>query len=447
MYSEKNDETSRRDFLKKTALGALAASFGPFFLFPERAEAGRKKLRVLKWTHLVSRYDHWFDQVFAKEWGRQHDTKVVVDYISLDRIRRQAEVEIAACKGHDLVMFGSPPAAYEKEVIDHREVYRELRHHWGEAIELAHKSTLNPRTKKYFAFCDSYIPAPFNALNNLWTEAGLPFGPVDYETLRSIGREIREKRGIPCGLGIAQELGSNIGLYSILWSFGGTVQDEGGQIAINSKKTVDALKYVKALFHEAERPAVLEWKRLSNENALVVGKISCTINAISASRRAEKERSKNLDPIMISPALRAHADALAPPHVTQCCVIWKFSENKDGAKQFLLDLVSRFQQAFEASEFCNFPCFPKTVPDLLHRLYDDPRATPHGKYGILRDTLTWTKGLGHPAYVTAAGDEIFSNFIVPRMFARAATGQLSPEESAKSAQMEMEAVASRWIGR
>src|SRR5262245_11214344 len=248
MRSSRNRTVSRRDFLKSAvALGALS-SIGPFFLFPQRAQAAQKKLRILQWKHFVPGFDKWFDEVLARDWGETHDTKVVVDHVSVERLRSRASLEAATGKGHDLVMFPSPPAAFENSVIDHREIYRELRHHWGEAIELAHKSTLNPRTKKYFAFCDSYVPAPFAWLRDPWVNAGLPFGPIDYDTLRRVGHTIRSDRRLPCGFGLAQELSSNVALHAILWSFGGAIQDERGQVVINSKSTVEALRYVKALY-------------------------------------------------------------------------------------------------------------------------------------------------------------------------------------------------------
>ena len=41
-------------------------------------------------------------------------------------------------------------------------VYQEVEKKHGKKIELAHKSTYNPKTKKYFAFSDSYVPDPGN---------------------------------------------------------------------------------------------------------------------------------------------------------------------------------------------------------------------------------------------------------------------------------------------
>jgi len=434
---------SRREFLKVAAkLGVYGAGMGPFFLFPDRSQATQKKLRILQYRHFVSSYDKWFDDVLAREWGQKHDTRVV-DRVSIEKLRHRAAKEITARNGHDLVMFPSPPATFEKEVIDHRDIYRELRHQWGEAIELAHKSTFNPRTKKYFAFCDSYLPAPFMWLRDRWTEAGLPLGPIDYETLRRVGHKIRETRGLPCGFGMAEELSSNVALHSVLWSFGGAVHDQHGQVAINSTNTVEALKYMKAFYQDAEIPEVLRWGPSSNAKALLSGRISCTINAISLSREAESKKPAVEDVVMLGPVPRAHSDPLAPPHITQCYVIWNFSKNKEGAMEFLANLVANFMRVFQASEFCNFPCFPKTVPDLLGQLSGDARAVPRGKYAALRDTLQWTRNIGHPGYATAGVDEVFNSFVIPRMFGRVAKGELRPQEAAQAAEKEVVAVFSK----
>src|SRR6516164_7820726 len=51
-------ELTRRDFAKVAASGALSvAAAGPFFLFPERAQAEQKTLRILQWSHFVPAYD------------------------------------------------------------------------------------------------------------------------------------------------------------------------------------------------------------------------------------------------------------------------------------------------------------------------------------------------------------------------------------------------------
>src|SRR5512140_1818195 len=117
-------EMTRRTFARLAGGSAVAAGLtGPAFLFPGRAEAQQKTLKIIQWSHFVPGYDKWFDGVFCKEWGAKNNMNVVVDHISVGEINARAAAEVAAKKGHDLFMFLSPPAAYEKQVIDHREIY------------------------------------------------------------------------------------------------------------------------------------------------------------------------------------------------------------------------------------------------------------------------------------------------------------------------------------
>ena len=41
--------------------------------------------------------------------------------------------------------------AYEDEVIDHRELYEECERKYGKALDLALKTTHNPKTQKFWA--------------------------------------------------------------------------------------------------------------------------------------------------------------------------------------------------------------------------------------------------------------------------------------------------------
>ena len=176
MAKRKQEGLSRRDFIKWTGGGAVAvgAASGPFFLFPGKAAAQQKTLKILQWSHFVPAYDAWFDGTFCKQWGQKHDTNVVVDHINLVDLNAKAASEASAKKGHDLFMLLSPPAAYEKQTIDMSHVYQEVEKKHGKKIDLAHKSTYNPKTKRYFAFSDSYVPDPGNWHKDWWTDAGFP---------------------------------------------------------------------------------------------------------------------------------------------------------------------------------------------------------------------------------------------------------------------------------
>jgi len=238
--SKRSGKISRRKFVKLTGGAVAAAGMTSAFLFPQRALAQQKTLKIVQWSHFVPGYDKWFDNVFTKEWGAKNNTNVVVDHIAIGEINARAAAEVAAQKGHDLFMFLAPPAAYEKQVIDHREVYDEVQRKHGKMISLAVKSTFNPKTKKFFAFSDSFVPDPGNYRKDLWSQVGFPHGPDTYNDLLVGGKRIKQKFGNPVGIGLSQELDTNMAMRAILWSFGGAEQNEAGQVTLNSKHTIDA---------------------------------------------------------------------------------------------------------------------------------------------------------------------------------------------------------------
>jgi multiple sugar transport system substrate-binding protein len=445
MSDKKGKGVTRRDFIKIAgASGIAAGTLGPAFLFPERAAAQQKTLKILQWAHFVPAYDKWFNETFAKQWGEKHNTNVIVDNINLTELKTRAASEAQAKKGHDIFMFLSPPASYENQVLDMSHVYQEVEKKHGKKIDLAHKSTFNPKTKKYFAFSDSYAPDPGNWHKDWWTEAGYPNGPDTWEDLRVGAKKIRDKSGIPCGVGFSQELDTSMAMRALLWSFGGAEQDEAGQVTINSKNTIEALKFAKALYQETETPIVFTWTPPSNNQAMLGGQVSYVANAISITRQAEREKNPLNSKIMISRALKGPVRRIAAEHVMNCYVIWDFAENKDGAQQFLIDYIDAFHDGFVAGQFYNFPCFPKTVPNLQQEIAKDDRADPANKYAVLGDVLDWATNVGYPGYATAAIDEAFSTWVIPTMFAKVARGDSSPEDAAAAAEKEYKRIFDRW---
>src|SRR4029077_15827899 len=240
--------------------------------------------------------------------------------------------------------------------------------------------------------------------------------------------------GRPCGMGLSQELDTSMALRALLWSFGGAEQDGAGKVVINSKETIEALKYMKALYSESQTAEVFTWDPSSNNRAMLAGQVSFVQNAISVTRTAEKDKNPISSKIGICKALKGPVRRIAAEHVMDCYVVWNFAENKDGAQQFLIDYIDSFHDAFKASSFYQFPCFEKTVPDLKQEISNDSRATPPDKYKVLGDVLDWATNVGYPGYGSAAIDEAFKAWVIPTMFAKVARGDETPENAAKAAE-------------
>jgi len=397
----------------------------------------------LQWNHFVPGYDKWFDNTYTKEWGAKNDTEVIVDHVGIPALAPRAAAEVSSQKGHDLFMFLSPPPAYENQVIDHKEIYEECERKHGKPVPLAVRSTFNPKTKKYFAFSDSYVPDPVNWRKDLFDGVGAP-APSSWDDVRVAGRKIKEKFNIPVGIGLSAELDTAMAMRAVLYSFGGSIQDEKANVVLNSKNTLEAVKFVKALYQETMTPEVLAWDPSSNNRAMLAGKASVVLNAISITREGENNNIPGTDNIWLAKALAGPARRIGLEHVMNCYVVWKFAENREGAKKFLVDYIDNYRQGFLASEFYNFPSFSSTVPDINKLLANDPKAKPSDKYRVLADVLDWATNVGYPGYANAAEDEIFNTWVLNTMFAKAATNTETPENAIKAADEQCRRIFDKW---
>ncbi|RMF88201.1 MAG: extracellular solute-binding protein [Nitrospinota bacterium] len=432
---------SRRDFIKTTGAGGLALGLASL-LGATRVVAEPRTLKIGQWSHFVPAFDDWFDNKFTKEWGEKYDVKVIVDHITSTELRARAAAEVAAQKGHDLFKFNDPPPAYEDQVIDHADIIQEVERRKGKYIDLAKKSTYNPKTGKYFGFSDNFVPDPGNYRKDLWDEVGMV--PDTWEDVRIGGAKIKKKFGNPVGIGLSQEIDTNMAMRAIMYSHGSTVQDEEGQVVINSKATVEAVKYVRALYKETMTPEVFTWDPSSNNRFLISGRGSYILNAISALRTAQKTNPDVAKNIFLWKTPEGPVKRQGLEHVMGVYVIWKFAENIDLAKQFLIDYIDNFEEAFRASEFYDFPTFENAVPDLEAAISNDAASHPPDKLKVIGTALEWATNVGYPGYATAPIDEVFNTYVIPTMFAKAARDELSPEEAVRAAEKEIKRIFAKW---
>jgi multiple sugar transport system substrate-binding protein len=193
---------------------ALAAGVGASIMIPGRASAQQKTLRIMQWKHFVPGYDTWFNETYTKEWGEKNNTTVIVDNVGLAELNSRAAAEVSAQKGHDLCMFLSPPPVHEDQAIDHRDIYEECERKYGKALDLAIKSTYNPKTKKFYGFSSSYAPDPINYRKDLWDAVGTV--PDTWEDIRRGGRKIKLLHDKPVGIGLAPEHDTNYAIRAIM---------------------------------------------------------------------------------------------------------------------------------------------------------------------------------------------------------------------------------------
>ena len=432
----------RRDFIK---LAATTAAIGPFFSFSPRLFAASKTLKIAKWAHFIPEYDTWFETEWAKQWGEKNNTEVIVDNVPIERVHSDAAAETAAGKGHDLFIFLWPPAEFHRHAIDHAEIYQNVSMNFGSIPQISYRSTFNPKTKTHFAFADYWIPSPVHYYRDYWAEANMPLGPVTYGSLHSGGQRIRDKLGIPCGMALSPTLEGNITSNTLLYAFRGQILDAEGNPAITKNLfALHALNYAKYLAQDAGTPDEFTWGPTGNVQAMLARKTTCSTNAISLVRAAEKQNPDVAKKMMLQAPLLGPYGVTAFPQATNCSVVWNFAENSDGAKKFLVDMADSCRTGYDKSLGCNFPAYPKAVPNLVVRLDKDPQADPPSKYYALRDALHWTPNLGAPWIASPAWMEAFNTFVIPRMFANVAQGNMNAQDATIEAQKEVAAIVEKW---
>lgn len=418
--------------------------------FPEGTE-----LRILQWSHFVPQYDVWFDP-FAREWGQANGVNVTVDHIDQAQLIATLTAAIDAGEGPTMVELIIAPSLFVEGVHDLTDVNMRAQELFGEQAPTCIANSYLPAADMWYGFCHAWVPDPGDYDIAMWTEAGFPNGPATWQDLLEGGAYIKENLGVPMGLGLSPEIDSNMAMRGIMWSFGGSIQDENECVVINSPENIAAVEYLVQLYQQTMTEEVFSWNAASNNQGLIAGELSYILNSISAYRSLQKIDPEAADNIGFTEALRG-PDGLqhASAHLWSVYVIPNYVEEgspeMQAAKAFMLHLVANYNQATFNSELYNFPAFPSTVPQLTAEggwLDVDPFGSrPPNKLQVLRTAEDWVTHLGYPGPGNPAEAEVYATHIIPQMMGQAALGELTPEEAVAWAEEQIVPIFEKWRER
>ena len=441
MTRSKRNILSRRGFVKKSATAALTLGvIGPAIIIPGRAQ--QKTLKILKWKHFIPEFDRWFIDTYVKKWGEKNGTKVIVESIGLGELAGRAAAEIQSQRGHDLLLLLTPAPAYEDSLIDHREIFEESVQRYGRPIDAAYKTCYNPKTGKHNGFCTSILPSLLTYRKDLWD--AIDIAPDSWEAVRRGGRQIKLLQNQPVGISLAPEHNSEHSLRAIMYSFGSSVQDIDGNLNLKSGETLEAIKYVKALFEQAMPEEVLGWNAVSNNRFMLSAEGCLTLDTISIVRAAESKAMPAGNNLRLTRLPQGPAGRLGPAFGVDNYIIWKFAENLEGARKFLVDYVGQSRAGFVASGFQHMPSFPDAVPDLEQLVTVDPNAAVPDQYSLLKNVGDWVTNVGYPGFANPAIGEILNTHLIPKMFSAAVTGALTPDEAITQAHQQARGIFQKW---
>jgi multiple sugar transport system substrate-binding protein len=430
--------------LRETGLTLLAAGSAPVFSAPfvSRALADTKALSIVQWSHFVPVFDKWFDQ-FAKDWGTKNNIEVTVDHIPVQDVAARAAAEASAGSGHDMFQWNGAggPHLYRKLLVDMTSVVEYVQQKYGKISVIGKQIGYNQDDKSWSAYPDYYINFPAMYRKSLWDGIGMK--PETWDDMRIGGAKLKAK-GNPVGISLGHSNDPETTWRGVLWSYGAAVQDETGKhVTLNSKEAVEAVKFAAALYKEAMTSDVLSWSDASNNQYIDSGVSSLIINPISAYRTAQQLNKKVADDIFVMEPPKGPVRRLMGS-APNSYGIWKFAKNKEAAIEFLKYYADHWVDAFKASTGYNMPIYANIVPKPMPLLSDDPTSTPRDKLAILQNSDAWSAATGYPGPAWPATDEVYNDFVISDMMAKAATGALTAEESVKWAAQQCEGIFKKW---
>jgi multiple sugar transport system substrate-binding protein len=293
------------------------------------------------------------------------------------------------------------------------------------------------------------VPDPIHYRKSMWFNVGI--APSTWDNVRRAAPKLKAA-GHPVGLGMSNELDSNMMLMSLLYCYGASLQTVDGRPNINTKGTIDALRVMAEIYKNGMSDEVFAWTAASNNQAFLAGRLSMAVNAISIARSAETSGNTALsDDTWLRPIPRGPIRALGNEHVMGVFFVWKFAQNQDAAKKYIVDQQLAYKDHFTNSGFYNFPAWTNAVPGgfrAMNRMAAADSHKPRGKYTILTTIARrYTTNVGYPGFANAAVGDIFNQFLIPQMFAQVAQGKMTPADAARSMQGQFRTIYGKWRGQ
>jgi multiple sugar transport system substrate-binding protein len=430
-----------RRTLLSTALGASAGLAGMLLTKTAPAIAQERELKLLTTSHFVPTSDAELQRQL-EEFGKMEGIAVRMDRVAHLQLPAILAGEVQGRKGHDMtIATGGNPSLYASYLVPLDDLVDKIGRRAG---GWTNTEVGKGPEGEYRAIPWYFISFPIAVRTDLVAEIGENL-PDTWEDVHRIGTKLKAQ-GHPIGIQLSHAADSNNILRGIIWSWGGKlVEADSKTVAINSKATVEAYKFAKALYHDAMDTEVLAWDDRNNNVCLASGKCSMILNPISAYNSARVDNT--LLPGTQRP-IHQVINHIMPPQgpagrhmcaAHQAIGIWNWSPVQDVAKQFLDWHFQKEQQEkfLTASQGYNQP--------LLRAYTMHPIYASNPKFYFAPYIAWYTHAPGWPGTPTAAMQAIWDQFIIPDTVAECATDKMSAEEAVKKAEFQLQRIYRRHV--
>src|SRR5438874_5627134 len=426
---------TRRKFLQASGAGLagiLASHQAPVF-------AQQSTVHWIKWNDFVPASDELLRKSMLPEAMKALGIKVNLETVNGNDLQPRVTSAIQSGSGPDVFMlFNNHPHIYGASSVDVSDVADAIGKAQGGYYNVAKANTMDG--KKVLSVPWAVIGAEIAYRKSWFDEIGLSQFPETWEQYHDAGKKLKAK-----GRPIGQTLGHTFGdaptfSYPYLWSWGGKEVDEKGKVVLDSKQTVESVKFMTAFWKDAHDEGGLAWNDTNNNRAFLSGTICATLNGasiyIESLRKPDQYKTEKGAPlktdILHSPLPKGPAGQFGM-HTFQSHMLMSYSKNQKAAKEFLkwIHDPKNYDAWFVSQK--GFATPPTQVWE-KHKMWDeDPVMAPYKVAG----RLGLTPGYAGPANRKAA--EVLTKYIITDMYAKAVQG-MAPEAAVKWAHEEVNKV-------
>lgn len=436
-------DTKRRSVIKLAGSAAAVASTGMAGILASGrmpAFAQTRTVHWLKWVDFVPATDQMFRKELLPEAEKALGIKFNLETVNGNDLQPRVTAGIQSGAGPDLIMsFNNQTHLYSNSVVDLTELAEDVGKKEGGLYKYAR--AICSDGKMFMGMPWAVIGGMIAYRKSWFDEVGVTTFPDTWEKYRAAAKLLKAK-GRPIGQTLGHTFGDAPGFsYPYMWSWGGKeVEADGKTVVINSKATVDSIKFLQAFWKEGHDEGGLAWDDTNNNRAFLSQTISATLNGASIyietlrkpdQYKTEKGTPMNLD-IQHAPLPKGPAGQFGF-HLLQSNMLMKYSKNQDAAKAFLkwIHTEANYEKFFVSQKGFATPCTAKWED---HKVWkDDPVMAP------FKVAARLGQAVGHSGQPNAKAAEVLSKYIVTDMYAKAVQG-MPAEDAAKWAEAELKKI-------
>lgn len=432
--------TKRRSVLKLAGGSALGGMAGILATGRAPAFAQQKQVHWLKWVDFVPASDALLRKELLPEAEKQLGMKINLETVNGNDLQPRTTAAIQSGAGPDLIMaFNNQTYLYANSVVDLSEIAEAIGKAEGGIYKYARSVCSNG--KMFMGMPWAVIGGMIAYRKSWFEEVGATSFPKTWVEYREVAKKLKAK-GHPIG----QTLGHTFGdaptfTYPYLWSWGGKeLADDGKTVVINSKETIDSVKFMQGFWKDGCDEGGLAWDDTNNNRAFLSQTISATLNGasiyIETLRKPDQYKTEKGEPMnkdILHAPLPAGPAGQYGMHLLQSHMLMKYSKNQEAAKEFLkwIHTEKNFEKWFVSQKGFATPCTEKWEG---HKTWtDDPVMAPFK----VAAKLGQAPGFAGPPDAKAA--EALSKYIITDMYAKAVQG-MPAEEAVKWAEGELKKI-------